>query len=70
MRVSGVSRENARPTPPISDQPATPCSLKLRMLVRGVVDHQLGDHLQLAPERLADQVAEVAQRAERRLTLM
>ncbi len=44
-----------------------PGPLEPRVLVGRVVDHQLGDHLQPAPVRLADEEAEVADRAVRRV---
>jgi len=34
------------------------------MLIGGMIDDQLGDHLQPAPVRLADQIAEILPRAE------
>jgi hypothetical protein len=37
--------------------------LEPRVLVGGVVDHQLGDHAQAAPVRLVDEGAEVVERA-------
>ena len=38
-------------------------SLKPRMLIGGVVDHELGDHAEVAAMRLADEALEVAERA-------
>ena len=40
-----------------------PRALEPRVLVRGVVDHQLGDDAQVAPVRLVEHQAEVVQRA-------
>ena len=48
-------------------RPCPPGALKPRMLVRGVVDHQLGDDLEVALVGLAQEDLEVLERAVRRV---
>src|SRR3954471_13285192 len=48
----------------IGRRPAPACTLKPGMLIRGVVDDQLGDHPQLSPLGLLHEAAKVLHRAE------